>query len=115
MRSIQKLLFTAVVAMGFSATHLIAEEIQTSTEVQIKELDQKIATIQAQIDELKKKGIANLSDDEFVKFDELTDQLLATMRAKTAAMKAQTQKAYSEMNENLASIKKSLPPSNSSK
>lgn len=56
-------------------------------------------SLQAQIDVLEKKGVENLSDDEFVHYAQLADELIATERLETqytenlvAIEKAETEK-----------------------
>ena len=50
----------------------------------IVECDKLSHSIEAQIDVLEKKGIENLTDEEFEKLDLLQDKLLAAQRAKSA-------------------------------
>lgn len=64
-------------------------------------------SIQAQIKELENKGLENLTDDEFVKYSTLSDELIAVERTITAAEK-EKQKAYAEVNKRLDAIKSTL-------
>ena len=77
----------------------------------IVECDKLSHTIQVQIDELEAKGLANLSDAEFIKYDKLSDNLLAAQKAKTAeqrrilaAQKAKTAEMLKEQNKQISEL-----------
>ena len=81
------------------------EQITCSTRLACEKLS---LSIQAQINELEAKGLENLTEKEFNKYDKLSDKLIALEKQETQAEKAETQKAYSEVSDKLASIEGSL-------
>lgn len=84
-----KCFLAAVLLSGASFTQTFAEETKQSSEQNgttgiLHSIDKKITEIEAQIDGLEKKGLENLTDEEFVKYSELSDKLLITQKEKTA-------------------------------
>jgi len=69
-------------------TYLQADATKESVCKSTVECDKLIHAIEVQIDPLEKKGIENLTDEEFEKLDVLQDKLLAAQRAKTAEQRA---------------------------
>jgi len=111
MRSLQKLLFTAVVIVGLGTTHGFAKESQgnkeqtAQTETQV--LDKKIAVIETEINVLESKGKQNLTKEDKIKRYHLKKQLLAAQKEKTAKL-SEIAKNKREVNEALDRVLQKL-------
>jgi len=73
MKLILKFLITVIVLLGINTTQIFAEDNITQ---ELQSFDQKIATIEAQIDGLKSKGLKNLSNEERIEYGSLKKELL---------------------------------------
>ncbi len=98
MKIIRNLLAMTALTMAMNTTQIFAED---TTALALQLINQKIKTLEAQIDALEAKGIEKFSDEEFLKYDELSDKLLTAQREKTAAL-------LDRQNEMLDSLKKDL-------
>jgi len=62
--------------------------------------------LQGKIDVLEKKGIENLTDDEFENLDKLQDKLLAVSKAKNAELDKIIAESDARIEKNLQDIQK---------
>ena len=70
------------------------------------ECDAMAEDLQGKIDVLEKKGIENLTDDEFTKLDTLQDKLIAVSKAKNAELDKIIAESDARIEKNLQDIQK---------
>jgi len=70
--------------------------------------EQLSLSIQAQIDELEKKGLENLTEEEFNKYDKLSDNLIAVENNKQAKQKETIAESDKRIESDLAEVKTRL-------
>ena len=78
---------TTVAMMILATAHMSADNNQKKEEVSCKttlECKKVVKSLESQIDVFEKKGIENLTNEEFETYDALSDKVLSTQRKITA-------------------------------